>query len=111
HAAPTQHAATSQHAAPTQQGSTSSLRSLLVRKSLASQDLTKTINKMISPLKVKPSLTQARTRPSPSLTHPTVSIEAATGPSPTHAHPSASTELHDSALLTEATRLEEAHVK
>lgn len=73
------------------------------------------------------ALTQARTRPSPNLPHPTgsietatgpspnlphptVSIEAATGPSPTLAHPSVSTELDDSTLLAEATRLEEAHV-
>ncbi len=57
------------------------------------------------------ALAQARPRPSATLSHPTVSIEAATGPSATLTHPSVSTEIDDSTFLVEATKFEEAYVE
>ncbi|XP_016104551.1 uncharacterized protein [Sinocyclocheilus grahami] len=132
HAAPTEFTAPTQLTPPTQHAttthtSTASLRSLLVRKLPNQKNLTKTVERLISPLKVAPSLAQARARPSATLTHPTVSIEtatgpsvtltcptvpieAATGPSATLTHPSVSTEIDDSTLLAEAAKFEEAYV-
>jgi len=56
------------------------------------------------------ALAKARTRPSATLTRPTVSIEAATGTSATLTCPTVSTEIDDSTLLAEATKFEMAHL-
>jgi len=53
---------------------------------------------------------EAATGTSATLTRPTVSIEAATGTSATLTCPTVSTEIDDSTLLAEATKFEMAHL-
>ncbi|XP_071325835.1 mucin-13-like isoform X2 [Trachinotus anak] len=119
---PTQQVATTQLAAPSQQvaptqlsptpkhAATSSLRSLLVRRLPDQNILSKSVQRLVSPFKAKPSLTGAHTRPSPTLTNPTVSTGAAAGPSATLTHPTVSTEAAagPSATLTNPTVSTEA---
>ncbi|XP_071337869.1 adhesion G-protein coupled receptor G4-like [Trachinotus anak] len=119
---PTQQVATTQLAAPTElvattqlsptpkHAATSSLRSLLVRRLPDQNILSKSVQRLVSPFKAKPSLTRAHTRPSPTLTNPTVSTEAAAGPSATLTNPTVSTEAAagPSATLTNPTVSTEA---
>ncbi|XP_028297499.1 uncharacterized protein LOC114459441 isoform X2 [Gouania willdenowi] len=64
---------------PKKCSSVASLSSLLVRK--GEQNLTKMMKRLVSPMKVRPSLTHARTQPSSTISSPTASTPPASVPS------------------------------